>query len=332
MFSLFFLMLSVVLTKAFFLLAQNTRLMDEPNERSMHSTPTVRGGGIVFIVLPLLSLPYLCYAFGTSLSEHLLLIISCTLLAGISFLDDLYTLSIKPRFIIQAAIALCVAILIGADDLNFILFTLSRPIIIIPFLFLAIIWAINHFNFMDGLDGFCALQAVFLFAAYALLFDMNGALIYKELCLIFVCSLLGFLLFNFPPAKLFMGDVGSATLGLITFFLALIGQQKYGIPIVYWFLLNGLFLFDATVTLLRRVLNKERWYAPHKKHAYQRLKQLGVNTQWILVGQALINALILLVIFLFNEGKIPFSVMVFMQLSVLILIYLIIEKKRSFMV
>ena len=73
-----------------------------------------------------------------------------------------------------------------------------------------------------------------------------------------------------------MGDIGSATLGLITFSIALIAQQQCQIPILYWFMLNGLFLFDATSTLIRRMIKREKWFAPHRKHAYQRLRQSGI--------------------------------------------------------
>ncbi|MBI2785196.1 MAG: hypothetical protein HYX60_02350, partial [Legionella longbeachae] len=135
-----------------------------------------------------------------------------------------------------------------------------------------------------------------------------------------------FLIFNFPPAKLFMGDVGSATLGLITFYMALVAQQKFQIPILYWFMLNGLFLFDATLTLFRRIINKEKWSAPHKKHAYQRLRQSGISVSMILFSQTLINASFLILVGLIQIHKVHYSIFIF-QLAFLFFIYYIIDKK-----
>ena len=320
--------LSVVLTKLFCVFAQDTRLMDKPNERSMHSKPTIRGGGLVFIGLSLVSLPVLCLLTQTSFIEQAVFSLSILMIAAVSFLDDLYNLSVKPRFLVQCLAALLVAVFIRPQQLDFIIFSISYPVLIIPFIFIVTLWAINHFNFMDGLDGFCASQAAFLFAAYALLFGMYGASFYQSFSLVLVFSLLGFLMFNLPPAKLFMGDIGSATLGFITFSLALIAQQKFQIPIVYWFMLNGLFLFDATFTLIRRMLRKEKWSAPHRKHAYQRLRQLGITVPVILLGQIAINGIFLLLIFILQRVNMFGSNMVILlQIGLIALIYCWIENK-----
>ncbi|KTD72224.1 MraY family glycosyltransferase [Legionella tucsonensis] len=323
--SLFFVVLSAILTKIFCMLAQNTRLMDKPNDRSLHTIPIVRGGGLVFISLSLISLPFLCFFTESSFSEQYILLASTVLLASISFFDDLYTLSAKSRFLVQCIVAGLIAF-ISPDMLDFGLFSLENQYLIIAFLFFAIIWAINHFNFMDGLDGFCASQAIFLFVSFALLFHFNSALIYQDFCFILIFSLTGFLLYNFPPAKLFMGDIGSATLGFLSFYVALIAQQKYQIPIIYWFMLNGLFLFDATITLLRRVFNKEKWFAPHRKHAYQRLKQLGVDTRIILLGQISMNSIFLILVLLLNMNKLNIYQALMTEFVFMLIIYYLIEK------
>jgi len=142
--------------------------MDKPNSRSSHSIPVVRGGGLVFIGLILVTMPILCYYYQTPATEFIPLIISVLLLATISFLDDMYNLSSKLRLLIQAAATVVIAVSLWPGQLNFLIFSLSNPIIVLPFVVLATLWSINHFNFMDGIDGICALQAVFL-AAYALL-------------------------------------------------------------------------------------------------------------------------------------------------------------------
>lgn len=324
--SLVFFVLSVVLIKLFCILAQNTRLMDKPNERSMHAIPTVRGGGVVFIGLSLLSLPFLCYFNQYSFGDVFILFVSIILLATVSFFDDLYTLSAKSRFLVQCVIAGLIAIFLRPAGLDFVLFSLMNQYVVMVFLFFAVLWAINHFNFMDGLDGFCASQALFLFAAYALLFSFHDALMYQDFCLILISTLIGFLIFNFPPAKLFMGDIGSASLGLITFSIAVVAQQKYQIPILYWFILNGLFLFDATVTLIRRIVNKEKWSAAHRTHAYQRLRQLGVGTHFILLGQLLLNGVFFLFVLLLEMNNINVIWVLSAQLILMLIIYALIER------
>lgn len=325
--SLFLLLLSAALTKVFCVVAKNTLLVDKPNERTLHSKPTVRGGGLVFIGLSLFFLPLICWMNQTALSEQLVLITCIILLAGVSFIDDLYHLSVRIRFLIHSLVAVLIALFMQPEQLDFILFSITNSVFIFLFLFFIVIWAINHFNFMDGLDGFCASQAVFLCIGYALFFALQGAAFYQDFCLILAFSLVGFLVFNFPPAKIFMGDVGSASLGLITFSMALIAQQKYDIPILYWFMLNALFLFDSTITLLRRMLNKENWFAPHKKHAYQRLKQLGMDSRFILSGQAGLNGLFLLFVILSYEQRINIGVLLLVQMSILITLYYRIDKR-----
>ncbi|MFO3073681.1 glycosyltransferase family 4 protein, partial [Legionella pneumophila serogroup 1] len=297
--NVFLIFVSAILTKLFALFAQHTKLIDIPNERNLHSRPTVRGGGVVFIGLSLFCWFFICNSQFFLTLEQFIFSIAIILIATISFIDDLYNLSVKIRFLFQCLIAFLTVIFIAPSQLDFGLLLFENTYLIAFFLFFAVIWAINHFNFMDGLDGFCASQAIFLLAAYAFFFNSAGSPVYQEFCLILISSLAGFLIFNFPPAKIFMGDVGSASLGLITFFIAIIAQKNYQIPILYWFILNSLFLFDSTVTLIRRIIKHEKWFSPHKKHAYQRLKQLGINSRFILLGQTIINgSLFLSVIFI----------------------------------
>ncbi|WP_115712245.1 MraY family glycosyltransferase [Legionella sainthelensi] len=323
--SFFFLVFSIALTKLYCIVAQDTLLMDKPNNRSMHSVPTVRGGGLIFISLALISLPLLSYITQTSFEEQYIFLLCTFFLAAVSFLDDLYHLSVKIRFFTQSGIALLVAIFMRPAQLDLGII-IHYSFFIIPFIFFAVIWAINHFNFMDGIDGFCAVQAIFLLSAYAIFFGMNDASFYQDFCLILIFSLIGFLFFNFPPARLFMGDVGSATLGLITFCIALIAQQKFNIAILYWFMLNGLFLFDASVTLIRRVFHKENWSLPHRKHAYQRLRQSGVKVSTILLGQLFMNISFLILVLCIQMHIAHFS-LIALQFGLMLLIYLVIEKK-----
>ena len=320
------LLLSYSFTKLFCKFAQNSKLIDRPNDRTLHLKPTIRGGGLVFIGLAVLTLPYLCYLNAVSLGDWTGLLIGVILLAAISFLDDLNHLSVTIRFAVQCIVALIISICLRPEKLEFIFFSLSNQYVVFILIFFTVIWAINHFNFMDGLDGFCALQAIFLLGSYFILFNFYQAVVYQDFCFILITCLFAFLVFNFPPAKLFMGDIGSASLGLIIFSLALIGQQKFQIPLLYWFLLNGLFLFDSTITLVRRIANKERWFAPHRKHAYQRLKQLGLDTRLILLGQMIINGIIGYLVLCVLNNSINAVLATSAVLFLLIAVYCAVEK------
>lgn len=325
--NIIFILLSIGLTRVYCALARDTRLMDKPNERSLHHIPTIRGGGLIFIALSVLVIPILSQMHQVSATETLVFMTCVVLLASISFLDDLYQLSARLRFMVQSVVAVLVVWFFLPNDMNFIIFSLENRWLLAVMVFLLTMWAINHFNFMDGLDGFCAFQAVFLLAAYSFLFGLSSGAFYGEFCFLLMLGVLSFLLFNFPPAKLFMGDVGSATLGLITFVIALIGQQQYHIPILYWFILNSLFLFDATCTLLRRILNKEKWSTPHKKHAYQRLKRLNIDTRIILFGQIFLNCIFFVLLLLLEKKQINAYFLIGLQLMIISSIYIVTEKK-----
>lgn len=321
-----FIILSLILTKLYCFTAQGTRLMDKPNERSLHVVPTVRGAGIVFIFLFLSALLFFAYLLDYSWKNWLPLFGGAILISGVSFCDDLFHLSAKTRFGVQCVVAGFVLVVTCPSVLDFLFFPVAMPYLIVPLLFFIMLWAINHFNFMDGLDGFCGAQGLFLFLAYGFLFGQQEAVFYQYLCYVMVLGLVGFLLFNLPPAKVFMGDVGSATLGFISFYMALAGQKYYQIPIGYWFILNSLFLFDATLTLLRRILNHEKWFAPHKKHAYQRLKQYGFSTYVILLGQLLINSLLFIGLYLIHCHLLNNFVVLIFMMVLLLGVYLFAEK------
>lgn len=321
------LLLSATLIKLFCLfVANNARLLDKPNERTLHAKPTVRGAGVVFVGLWLLTVPVIGVLTHVALSQQIVLLMSVIILGAVSFVDDLINLSVKLRLLTQCLLSLAITIYLLPFSLNFVSFTLSNQVIVLLFIFASLIWAINHFNFMDGLDGFSAIQAIFLLGTYSLIFGSNGDVFYEYICLMLTANVLAFLVFNFPPAKVFMGDVGSATLGLTTFFMSLIAQKYYNVPILYWFMLNGLFLFDATITLIRRIINREAWYAPHKKHAYQRLKQLGIDTKMILSGQILVNTVIGILVILIHFHKNYTSLIVISEFIVLYTLYFYIEK------
>jgi len=324
--SFFLIVFSASLTKLFIYLAQNYQLLDIPNERSMHSNPTVRGAGLIFISLSIIAMPFICYFTNTPLLAQSVFIASVTILASVSFFDDLLNLSSKFRFLIHFCLAAIIVMFINPNVVDLGWFSLSNKYMLFSFTVLTVVWAINHFNFMDGLDGFCAIQAIFLFTAYAIFFNITDGIVYQEFCLVLISCLMGFLIFNFPPAKVFMGDVGSATLGFITISLALLAQNLYDIPLLYWFILNSIFLVDSSLTLIRRVAQGEKWYEPHKTHAYQRLKQSGIQTSTILIYQTICNSIFFLLLLYFHLNGLDTTKLFISVMTFLLVIYFLIQK------
>jgi Fuc2NAc and GlcNAc transferase len=142
----------------------------------------------------------------------------------------------------------------------------------VAILVLAVIWGINLFNFMDGIDGLAATEAIFIAGAAALFnWKAGGSLgaTAAMLCLMTACA--GFLVLNWSPASIFMGDVGSGFLGITLVLLAVLISETSRIPIQVWPILGGVFVVDATVTLLRRILRGDKWSEAHRTHAYQHL-------------------------------------------------------------
>jgi UDP-N-acetylmuramyl pentapeptide phosphotransferase/UDP-N-acetylglucosamine-1-phosphate transferase len=231
-------------------------VLDQPNERSLHSHPTPRIGGIaIFIALcPLLLI-----------SGFALLAVLSALLCAISFLDDRFKLGVGLRFGAHAVAAIIFA-LFALSGLHWVAMACAV---------FALIWMSNLFNFMDGSDGLAGGMAVLGFGAYALA-ALNGqhlALGLAALC-VSACTA-GFLCFNFPPAKVFMGDSGSIPLGFLAAAMGLYGWHDGLWPLGLPLLVFSPFIVDATVTLLKRSWRREKIWRAHKTHYYQRLIQSG---------------------------------------------------------
>lgn len=238
-------------------------MFDIPNERSSHTVPTPRGGGLAIVMVFYIGLFY----FQESIDTKLFYALLCAApIALIGIIDDIFTLSSKIRFFIQSASAgMALYFLGGVASIDFIVFELHGWWLNI-IAFLAIVWLTNLYNFLDGIDGYAGTEAVMVgFGLFIFLHNPLG--------LVIVAACLGFLLFNWHQASIFMGDVGSATLGFI--FAVFVFYDTSDGSIYVWLILLSLFWFDATLTLIRRYRNDEPVTQAHKKHAYQRLVQSG---------------------------------------------------------
>ena len=255
--------------------------LDVPNERSLHDRPTPHTGGVAIILAVFIT--WVVQAFLYGMPESMVWIaVSALLVAGVSFIDDLHELSPSVRIMVHAlaAVVLLVGGLVMFDGWIGALFS-----------FFAIVWMLNLYNFMDGMDGFAGGMTLFGFSFLAAAGWLQGVSEYTSFSLLIAAAAVGFLCVNFPPARIFMGDVGSATLGLLAGAFSLWGIQL-GL-FSWWFplLVFSPFVVDATVTLVRRLLNRERIWEAHRSHYYQRLVQLGWGHKKTVLAEYLIMLL-----------------------------------------
>lgn len=263
-------------------------IVDIPNERSSHTMPTPRGGGLAVMVTFYGALIYLYVS--QQMDGRLFLALLCALpVVVVSFIDDLYPLSAKLRFGVQALSAIAaLGMLGGTDTFRLAAFELSGIWINLLAL-LCILWMTNLFNFLDGIDGYAGSEAIFVGAGAYLLFG-------NEIALLIAAASLGFLFFNWHKASIFMGDVGSAPLGFIFAVLALHDAAEPSF--LGWVILLSLFWFDATVTLFRRFRNGETLSRAHKKHMYQRLHQAGFSHDRVVIMGMGVNSVLLAVLWM----------------------------------
>lgn len=259
------------------------------NERSSHSIPTPHGGGIAIAITWFIGLFYL-YFTNQIESTFFYALLFGAVISIVSLFDDIYELSAKLRLTIQSLIAFSGLISLGGlESINFGMFTIENQIITNIFAFFMIIWFINLYNFLDGINGYAGSQAVFLSLAGFVLFGDDHFIV------LFV-AVLGFLYWNWNKAKIFMGDVGSTLLGYnVAIFTIYYGNQESS-NFWIWIILCGLYWFDATLTLIKRKLNKEKLSQAHKKHAYQRLTQAGWShykvTNWSIIINIILFAIV----------------------------------------
>ncbi len=267
--------LSAWLTWRFCDPASRFHILDHPNERSLHDRPTPRSGGLA--IFAGLTLGLMLGAWNFARSENLLwLWLSMLLVATVSFVDDRRHVPVVIRLLTHLIAALL--LLWGGFSLRILNLPglgFSLPILEGSVSLILVVWMINLYNFMDGMDGFAGGMGVIGFGAFALLGWQAGNLQFMWLNLVAAAAAAGFLTFNFPPARIFMGDVGSSTLGLLTAAFSLWGAKDNVFPFWVAVLVFSPFIVDATVTLLRRLWRREKIWQAHKTHYYQQLVQAG---------------------------------------------------------
>lgn len=256
----------------FFIMRRAGRLglMQEPNARSSHVKATPGGGGVgivvggtfagllVALLVPFLGVPVL---------------MAGVLMAFIGYYDDRRPLAVRWRLGAQVLLMGAIVAVLPLEQLGL---PVPESVLLVVLTIGGALW-INLFNFMDGIDGLAASEAIFLLLGAALIAWLIEPAIIDDPRLWWMVGLagacLGFLALNWPPARIFMGDVGSTYLGLMTAFFALTTMTSFWLSLWQWLILGALFLADSLTTLIRRIVLRERFWEAHRRHAYQALQR-----------------------------------------------------------
>ncbi|ENA29492.1 MULTISPECIES: MraY family glycosyltransferase [Pseudomonas] len=271
-------------------------LMDIPSVRSSHSIPTPRGGGLAIVIV--FSIATLVWQFiGANLywTDLVALLGAACGVALIGFIDDHGHIPARWRLLGHFA---CAAwglwwlqgfptVMINNTAINF--GWLGNA-----FALFYLVWLLNLYNFMDGIDGIASVEAICVGAGGAALFWITGHGAIAWLPLLLVAAVLGFLILNFPPARIFMGDAGSGFLGIILGCLSILAARLDPAFFVAWIILLGVFVTDASFTLFRRLLRGEKVYEAHRSHAYQSAARFHNGHRPVTLAVLLINTILLI--------------------------------------
>jgi Fuc2NAc and GlcNAc transferase len=280
-----------LLTKALIHYAHKKQLLDVANHRSSHTQATPRIGGLSFVFL--ISLIIFCGAcFSTTFSAttkttsalfFILLPIMVVALTGL--VDDIKGLSRSTRFIVYF---ICSIVALGNLP---ILFEQAYWLTAIEGLLLCVSlsWLINLFNFMDGIDGIAASESLFVLCSLAFFFYQGNQLNPCYLLMLCIAPIVGFLILNWQPAKIFMGDIGSTFLGCLLGCMCLYAINAKVLTIYSAVILLGCFIVDASWTLTYRLLSGQKWYQAHRSHHYQILSRKISSHQQTTLLYMLVN-------------------------------------------
>jgi Fuc2NAc and GlcNAc transferase len=301
--------LSAVLTRVVLRLASRHGLLDVPNERSSHTAPTARGGGIAIVIASAIALLLLGIRGAVEPALIVALLGGGLAVAIAGFIDDRRRLSAKTRLLVHLLAALVALVTLGglpAIEIGNHVVRFGWGGYLLGTL--AIVWVLNLFNFMDGIDGIAAAEALFMVGAGTLLSSVSATGITASYgAIVFGAACLGFLIWNWAPARIFMGDVGSGYLGYVIAVLAIASARDNPATLLSWLILGGVFFCDATVTLIRRLVRRDRVYEAHRSHAYQRLARRWQSHSRVTIAVMAINVCWLLPCALFATAHPQFA-------------------------
>jgi len=279
-------------------------LIDIPNARSSHSVPTPRGGGVAIVVSFLIALPVLAWTDAVAWPMALALLGAGGWIAIVGFLDDHGHIAARWRLLAHFGGAIWALFWIGGmAPINLFghEFSLGWFGYVIAAFYL--VWMLNLYNFMDGIDGLASVEAICACVGACLVYWIAGHNSLAIAPLVLAMAVLGFLVWNFPPAKIFMGDAGSGFLGIILAVMSLYAAWTNPLFLWAWLILLGVFIVDATFTLIRRLLRGDKVYEAHRSHGYQYASRKYGSHRAVTLAIAAINLLWL----------VPVAILVVMQ-------------------
>jgi Fuc2NAc and GlcNAc transferase len=309
--------------------AMRNGMLDIPNHRSSHSVPVPRGGGIAVAATVGAGVVLLAATGPISMPLLFALVPGGGVIGFIGWLDDRGGVPPLVRALVHfAAAAWAVAWLGGFPVLRFGAAEFGLGVAGPALAVIGIVWFLNLFNFMDGIDGIASSQAVLISAGAGTIAFLSGdsgiTVVYALVC----GASGGFMIWNWPPARIFMGDVGSGFLGFILAVLAVAGERAGTVPLAVWIVLVSLFGFDATVTLIRRLIRRERVYEAHRSHAYQRAVMSGLSHGAVTIAAAGITLLLGAAALLAAFRPTVLGAVVVGAAALLSAVYLAVERRR----
>lgn len=294
----------VIATAGAIELAQRTAMLALPTERSSHTQATPVGGGIAIVLAYAIGLILLAWQQRLATMELLALCMSLPV-AVAGFIDDRRDLDHRVRLAIQAGGVLIALLCLGpVPALGAGPLLLGSTLLTFVLTPLCMIWLTNLYNFMDGSDGLAGTQTAFVSLVAGFMLARAGDSALALLCLFLFAGSLGFTVWNWPRARIFMGDVGSGFAGMSLGLIALLSHYHGTMSLWSWFILLAVFVVDATVTLTRRVLRGQRWSYAHREHAYQHMANRPDGHKTVALAVLLINSIFLLPLAIF-AGKHP---------------------------
>jgi len=319
--------LSYALTGLFRQYAINRDILDVPNARSSHVVPTPRGGGLAIVTVVLGGIIVLASA-GALEARIAFAMLGGALVAVVGWLDDRRSVPPVARALVHAAAAGWLLFWLGGmPSLRLNGEAVRLGVAGDAIAFLAIVWLINLYNFMDGIDGIAGTEAVTVGLAGAVMLIVDAQTDLALVCVLVASAAAGFLRWNWSPARIFMGDSGSGFLGFLFAALAVASERRGGPPAVAWVALLGVFALDATLTLLRRLWRGERWYSAHRSHAYQRLVQVGWSHAHVSAVIVVINVVVAVLVLSSVAAGRGLGLAILASFTMLLFMYLAVERR-----
>ena len=277
-------------------------IVANPNFRNLHASPLPVGGGIVFSFVFVFGLFFIWWLNQISDDLFWVLAVGGGVAALFGFLDDLKDIRASRKLAVHLLLSGWVLFWLGGGPLSYIEWL--PALVAIPASVLFLVWMINAYNFMDGIDGMAVSCVVFVSGAITLVLLLtNGDSEFFSVFVLFLASISTFLFFNWPPASIFMGDSGSAFLGYIFGALILFTVKSGDISIWTWLIVFGYFFADTTVTQLMRIFLVKKWYLPHRSHAYQNLARITGSHLKVTGGVVLYNVVWILPLTIWSVMK-----------------------------